>query len=110
MNQKDDTPPKTYQKFMDDFPDVADALGKLGESANHLGPLDKKTVRLIKLGMSIAARLEGAVYADVKKAVSAGASKEEIRQVAILTITTAGLPTAMAGLKWIDTMLEEMER
>lgn len=103
-----ETPPKTYQKFLDEYPEVASALEALGKSANNLGALDDKTVRLIKLGMSISARLEGAVLSDVKKAIVAGASREEIRQVAILAITTAGLPTAMAGLKWIDSMLEEM--
>ena len=108
MTNFNETPPKTYQKFLDEFPEVAQALEKLGEKANNLGSLDAKTVRLIKLGMSISARLEGAVFADVKKAIVAGASRDEIRQVAILAITTAGLPTAMAGLKWVDSMLEEI--
>ena len=110
MTNFNETPPKTYQKFLDEFPEVAQALEKLGEKANNFGSLDAKTVRLIKLGMSISARLEGAVFADVKKAIVAGASRDEIRQVAILAITTAGLPTAMAGLKWVDSMLEEIEK
>ena len=107
MPKFNEKPPKTYQKFLDDFPDVAEALELLGERANNVGPLDAKTVRLIKLAMSLSAFLEGAVHADVRKALAVGISPKEIRQVAILSITTNGLPTAMAGLKWIDKALAE---
>jgi 4-carboxymuconolactone decarboxylase len=108
MTEVNNTPPKTYQTFVDEFPKVAAALEKLGEEANTHGAIDSKSVRLIKLGMAIAARLEGAVYADVKKALAAGASRDEIRQVAVLAITSVGLPSAMAGLAWIDKMLAEL--
>jgi alkylhydroperoxidase/carboxymuconolactone decarboxylase family protein YurZ len=35
-----------------------------------------------------------------------GATAEEIRHVALLAITTAGFPTAVAGFGWIDEVLE----
>jgi alkylhydroperoxidase/carboxymuconolactone decarboxylase family protein YurZ len=69
--------------------------------------LDEKTRALIKLAISTGARLEGAVHSHVRKAVKVGASKEEMRQVALLALPTIGLPSMMASLSWIDDIIEE---
>jgi alkylhydroperoxidase/carboxymuconolactone decarboxylase family protein YurZ len=99
--------PKRYLKFKENYTDVATAYETMGNAVHNAGPLDEKTRALIKLAISTGARLEGAVHSHVRKAVSAGASKEEMRQVAILALPTIGLPSMMASLSWIDDIIEE---
>lgn len=59
----------------------------------------------MKLGIAIGALAEGAVRSNVRKALNEGASAEEVRQVAVLAITTAGFPTTIAALGWVDEVL-----
>ena len=51
--------------------------------------------------------MEGAVHSHTRKAIIAGASHEEIRHVAILSLPTIGLPSMMAALSWIDDVLAD---
>ena len=101
--------PKRFQKFTEDYPEVAKAYEALGNAVHTAGPLDSKTRALIKLAISIGARLEGAVHSHVRKALEAGCTPEEIRQVALLSLPTIGLPSMMAGLTWIGDILESAE-
>jgi 4-carboxymuconolactone decarboxylase len=98
--------PDVYLKFRDGFPGVAKALDGLGEAVDAAGPLDERTARLVKLGLAIGAAAEGSVRSNVRKALAAGATPEEIRQVALLAITTCGFPLAIAGAGWIDEVLD----
>ncbi|QQS38052.1 MAG: carboxymuconolactone decarboxylase family protein [Ignavibacteriales bacterium] len=99
------TPPKFFQKFSEEFPEIFKAYEELGNSVHSCGPLDKKTRTLIKLAVSAGARLEGAVHSQTKKAIEAGASKEEIRQTILLALPTVGLPQTMAALSWVEDIL-----
>ncbi|HZY10034.1 MAG TPA: carboxymuconolactone decarboxylase family protein [Bacteroidota bacterium] len=99
--------PKRYQKFIKDYPNVAKAYEALGDEVHAAGPLNKKTRALIKLGISIGARLEGAVHSHVRKAVGVGAIPDELRHVALLSLPTVGLPSMMAALSWVDDVLKE---
>jgi 4-carboxymuconolactone decarboxylase len=101
--------PKRFLKFTEDYPEVAKAYEALGDAVHAAGPLDSKSRALIKLAISIGARLEGAVHSHVRKALEAGCTPEEIRQVALLAIPTIGLPPSMAGLTWIGDILESAE-
>ena len=98
--------PKRYTQFKEDFPEVASAYESMGDAVHKAGPLDDKTRALIKLAISTGARLEGAVHSHARKAVKAGATKEEMRQVALLALPTIGLPSMMAALSWIDDIIE----
>jgi 4-carboxymuconolactone decarboxylase len=97
--------PNVYIKFREGFPDVAKALDGLGEAVDDAGPLDERTARLVKLGLAIGASAEGSVRSNARKALAAGATPEEIRQVALLAITTCGFPAAIAGAGWVDEVL-----
>jgi len=94
--------PAVYRNFREQFPDVAAALDGLGAATGHAGPLDERTQRLVKLAMAIACESPGAVRSNVRKALDAGDSLDEVRHVALLAITTCGFPKAVAGLRWID--------
>jgi alkylhydroperoxidase/carboxymuconolactone decarboxylase family protein YurZ len=101
----DDHLPGIYVRFRDSYPAVAAALDGLGEAADAAGPLDERTARLVKLGLAVGAVAEGSVKSNARKALAAGATPDEVRQVAILAITTCGFPTAIAGSGWIDEVL-----
>jgi len=101
----DDHLPGIYVRFRDDYPGVAAALDGLGEAVDGAGPLDERTARLVKLGLAVGAVAEGSVKSNARKALAAGAAPADVRQVAMLAITTCGFPTAIAGLGWIDEVL-----
>jgi 4-carboxymuconolactone decarboxylase len=98
--------PDVYLGFREDFPAVAAALDGLGEAVDGAGPLDERSTRLVKLGLAVGALAEGAVKSNARKALAAGASAEEVRQVGMLAITTCGFPSAIAGIGWIDEVLK----
>ncbi len=102
--------PKRFLKFTEDYPQVAKAYEELGNAVHAAGPLDEKTRALIKHAISTGARLEGAVHSHARKAVKAGCTKEEMRQVALLSLPTIGLPSMMAALSWIDDILEDKKK
>lgn len=101
--------PEVYTTFRDAYPEVAGALDGLGAAADAAGPLDERTRRLVKLGLAVGAVAEGAVRSNTRKALAAGAGPAEIRHVAVLAITTCGMPTAIAGLAWIEEVLASQD-
>jgi len=96
--------PEIYSRFRERFPELSENLDALAETANA-GPLDERTSRLVKLGIAIGGAAEGAVRSGARRALAAGASPEEILQVAVLAITTRGFPAAVAAFSWIDEVL-----
>lgn len=102
--------PKRYQNFLKEHPAVASAYEALGTSVHSAGPLDAKTRELVKIGISIGARMEGAVHSHVRKALENGAREDEIRHVALLTLPTLGFPSIMASLSWLEDVLKKPQR
>lgn len=98
--------PKRFLTFVEANPEVGAAYKALGLAVAGAGPLDKRTQQLVKIGIAIGAGLEGAVHSHVRKALEAGATQEEIRHAAMQATTTVGFPTMMAGLSWVDDVLE----
>jgi 4-carboxymuconolactone decarboxylase len=98
--------PRVYTSFRNDYPAVAAALDSLAVSIDHEGSLDEASSRLVKLGIAIGAGSEGAVRSNVRKALEAGVSKDDILHAGLLAITTVGFPKAVAALGWIDEVLE----
>ena len=101
----DDHLPNVYLGFREHYPSVAKALDGLGEAVDGTGPLDERSARLVKLGLAVGAGAEGSVKSNARKALAAGATSEEVRQVGTLAITTCGFPAAIAGMGWIDEVL-----
>lgn len=99
--------PKSFTTFMDENPAIARAYGDLGKAVSEAGPLDAKTRALIKVGISIAAGLEGGTHSNVRKALEAGCTPDELRHAAIQSLTTIGFPSMMKGLSWVDDVLAE---
>lgn len=101
--------PKRYVRFHEQFPEVGKAYEAYGEAIAQAGPLDGKSRCLVKLGMSIAARMGGAAKSHAHKALQAGCTPDEIRHVALLAAPTVGFPNMMAGLGWVDEILAGRE-
>ncbi|WP_236617181.1 carboxymuconolactone decarboxylase family protein [Litchfieldella anticariensis] len=97
--------PSGAGKVAERYPDVWNAYAALGEACAQAGPLDERTRRLVKLALAVGSRSEGAVHSHVRRAVEEGIGAEELKQVALLSIPTAGFPTAVAALTWIEDIV-----
>jgi alkylhydroperoxidase/carboxymuconolactone decarboxylase family protein YurZ len=94
-------PPTTYNEFVSRFPSLGKSWELMHEAGEAAGPLTDRERQLIKLGISIGALREGAVHSAVRKARAAGIKREEIEQVAAISATTIGLPSAVAAWTWV---------
>ena len=101
-------PPKRYQRFLTEYPEVSKAYEKMNQEVHQAGPLDAKTRSLIKLVISAGSRFEGSVHAHTRKALEAGATPEEIRHTVMMALPTVGLPTTMAAMSWVDDILDKL--
>ncbi len=81
------------------------AYEALGEACAKAGPLDAGTRELVKLGMAIGGRLEGAVHSHTRRALQAGATPAQIRHVVALAAPTVGFPTTVAAFTWVEDVL-----
>ena len=94
--------PGWYEKQRKRYPDVFGAYERLGAACRGAGPLDKKSAALVKLGIAVGARLEGAVHSHVRRSLEAGATADDCRHVVLLATTTIGFPAMMAALSWVE--------
>ncbi len=97
--------PGIYKEFKQQFPEVAGAYDALAVSCHQWGPLDERTRRLIKLGIAIGLSSEGAVRSHARRALEDGISPDELRHAVLMAFTTAGYPTMMASMKWVDEVI-----
>lgn len=74
-------------------PDVARAFGGLAAAATADGTLDKKTKELVALAISIALGCEGCIGFHTQAAKKAGASREEVIEIAGMAIYMGGGPS-----------------
>jgi alkylhydroperoxidase/carboxymuconolactone decarboxylase family protein YurZ len=103
--------PDPIKRFQKNYPQVWDAFTALGSACHDAeGPLDEKARRLVKVALAIGARHEGAVHSATRRTKESGVSAEEIRQVAVLAITTIGWPASLAAMTWIDDELLPLEK
>ena len=99
--------PKHYRRLQKRFPKVLDAVQHLGSTVRKAGPLDNKTSELIQLGVAASLGSVGAVNSHTRRALQAGASKEELQHTLLLLISTIGFPKVAAGLAWIEDVLNK---
>ena len=93
-------PPKTYQAFVQRYPELARAWDIVAE-AGHEGPLDERTRLLVKLGIAVGALREGAVHSAARKARAAGVADAALEQVVALATSTLGFPSTVAAWSWV---------
>lgn len=97
--------PGIYLHFEDAFADVHAAHQELARRCYEAGPIDPRTARLVKLGIAIGAQSDGSVRSHARRALHEGHTAEELRHVAVLSLTTIGFPHMSAGLEWIEEVV-----
>jgi 4-carboxymuconolactone decarboxylase len=105
MSHPKDKIPARFLRFKEEYPDIAGAYAELGDATHGAGPLDEKTRALVKIAISGGAMLEGGFRSHVRKALSAGATEEEIKHVVLLSLPTIGFPATMAQMSWVEEVL-----
>jgi 4-carboxymuconolactone decarboxylase len=98
--------PKAFKHFRSDFPSVFAAYEELGKSAAIAGPLDTRTLELIKLGMAAAGKSRSAVQSHTHRALEAGAKPAEVEHALVAGVNTLGFSTMMAALSWAKSALD----
>lgn len=102
--------PKPYEKFSKKYPQVMEHYQHLGKICRDAGPLEEKYQNLIKLGIAVGANSRGGAMSAVRKALSAGATADEIRQAVLLALTTTGFPNMIAAIGWVEEVLEKQDQ
>ena len=98
--------PKTFKDFVERFPELARAHESIASAVDQVGPLDRKTCELIKIGLSVGAGLETATRSHVRRALEHGASGAEVEQAILLAMNTCGFPRTVAAWKWAQSCLQ----
>jgi 4-carboxymuconolactone decarboxylase len=110
MSHTDDPRPEKlpgkYMEFVSRYPELGEAHARIGRACEGAGPLDRKTIELVKIGISIGAGLETAVRSHVRQALQHGATVAEVEQVALQAYNTCGWPRMMAAWSWVRQQVE----
>jgi len=93
--------PALASKVAEEHPDMWQAYEALGKACAEAGPLDSRTIRLVKLALAIGRGSEGAVHSHVRRGLDEGLSGKELQHVALLAAPTLGFPATVKALSWI---------
>ncbi len=99
--------PDIYKEFKRQFPEVAKAYDSLALTCHDWGPLDGKTRRLIKMGIAMGLNSDGGVRSHARRALEEGITADELRHAVLQAFTTAGFPTMIAAMKWVEEVIEK---
>jgi 4-carboxymuconolactone decarboxylase len=99
--------PGFFRRAQAEFPEVIKAYEEFARATERSGPLNKREQRLVKLGLTFGARMEGGAHSAVRKALEAGLSPAEIKHAALLAMPTIGFPNAMACMSWVKDIVDE---
>jgi alkylhydroperoxidase/carboxymuconolactone decarboxylase family protein YurZ len=105
MAEKVEKLPSGAAKIAKTHPEVWAAYQQLGSACAGAGPLDSRTLRLVKLAIAVGAESEGAVHSHCRRALDENISKDELRHVALLAIPSLGLAKAVKALVWIEDIV-----
>ncbi|MBF0456906.1 MAG: carboxymuconolactone decarboxylase family protein [Nitrospirae bacterium] len=98
--------PAHYSKLKERHGSLIDAVETLGKAVKTAGPLDAMTAELIQLAAAVAIRAEGSVHSHTRRALTNGATHEQVRHTAVLLTSVVGFPAVAAALTWIDDVIE----
>ncbi len=89
--------PETLDHFKARYPKSWKAYEQLRDACDAEGQLDRKTVELIKIGISTALEHEGGLVAHISQARKAGATDNEISHAILVAMGIAGFPAVLAA-------------
>lgn len=100
LNAKASNVPATFKAFITRFPELGRAHESVARAVESAGPLDARTLALIKIGICVGAGLESALRSHVRRAMHHGASEREVEQAILLGMNTVGFPRTAAAWSW----------
>lgn len=98
--------PGTYKEFVKKFPALGRAHESIAKAVEGAGPLDAKTLALVKIGICVGAGLESALRSHVRRAMQHGATAAEVEQAILLGMNTVGFPRTVAAWSWAKQQFE----
>ena len=102
--------PRHYKNLRKRFPGYFAALEGLGQEVRASGPLDEKTIELLQLATSAAVRSEGALHSHARRALAAGATRDELYQGLLALTSTIGFPAVAASVSWLEDVIKEKDK
>ncbi|MFN0009337.1 MAG: carboxymuconolactone decarboxylase family protein [Planctomycetota bacterium] len=98
--------PKSFRAFVARYPALGRAHEEIAHAVDRAGPLDARTLALVKIGICTGTGLESALRSHVRRAMSHGAKPTEIRQAILLGMNTVGFPRTVAAWSWAEEQLK----
>ena len=99
--------PRPFQRFQERYPELEKLHAEMSRALDRVGPLDARSRRLVHLAVAIGQQSYGGVKSHARRGLEEGFRPEELRQVALLAMTTAGFPSTIAALEWIEEVFRE---
>lgn len=93
-------------KVAREIPETMQGFSKMAQGALKDGAVSVKNKELIALGIGISSRCEGCIQAHVKKAIDAGATREEMHETIGVAILMSGGPGTVYGAIAYDVIEE----
>jgi len=97
--------PDVMKAMRESAPDIVKGFGGMYKTLMGDGALSVREKELIAIGIGMAVRCEPCVYAHVEKAVKAGATREQLLEMAGVVVTMQGGP----GYVHVPELLDAME-
>lgn len=92
--------PGPFKAFIAKYPALGETHETVARLVDRVGPLDRKTCELIKIGICLGGGLESALKSHVRRAIDAGSTPQEIEQSILLGMNTVGFPKTVAAWTW----------
>lgn len=102
--------PQTFKDFIRRYPALGQTHEAVAQAVEAAGPLDARTLALVKIGICVGAGLESALRSHVRRALHAGASAAEVEQAILLGMNTVGFPRTVAAWSWAQVQFERARR
>ena len=97
--------PPIVDSIVAEHPDVWEAYSRIGEATEKAGPLDAKTIRLVKLALAVGTGRQGQA-SHARRGLKLGLTPAELRQVALLAVPSLGWSAGVAAVSWINDVIE----
>lgn len=101
MTKTQDLPP-ALKRLIGRRPGVWEAYEALGKACTEAGPLDHKTVHLLKAVLYAARGQQTPFQTHVRAALKAGATMDEVEHALLQLLTAEGLGSVVRAMKWAD--------
>ncbi|MCA9296680.1 MAG: carboxymuconolactone decarboxylase family protein [Phycisphaerales bacterium] len=96
--------PEQVSAMKDAAPDLTRAFGTMFQKLMGEGALSVREKELIALGIGMAVRCEACIYSHAEKAMKAGATREQIIELAGVLVTMQGGPGYVYVPKLLDAL------